>query len=182
MKTYRYEPEEYSLRDGRTVILRTPKISDLNDLLKYINSLVDEDAMILLDKKMNKKDEKKWLMNEIKTIKEGPLITFVAEIDYHAIGMVNLSIGKYKESHLGTIGMGIVNGYRDLGLGRIMLNKIIKEAKKRKLKLLHIAAFSKNHRALHLYRSIGFKDVGIFPKRIRYKNGYDDEVIMFMKL
>ena len=35
-------------RDGRTVILRTPRWEDLDDLLEYINSLVDEGADIVM--------------------------------------------------------------------------------------------------------------------------------------
>ena len=36
----------FTAKDGRKVILRTPKWEDLDDLLELINSLVDEDAEI----------------------------------------------------------------------------------------------------------------------------------------
>jgi len=39
----------FSARDGRNVVLRTPRWEDLDDLLELINSLVEERANIIMD-------------------------------------------------------------------------------------------------------------------------------------
>ena len=41
----------FTAKDGRGVILRTPKWEDLDDLLDFINSLADEDLDVLLERR-----------------------------------------------------------------------------------------------------------------------------------
>ena len=48
-------------RDGRKVILRTPKWEDLGDLLELINSLVEEKADIVRTEKVLRQEEIDWL-------------------------------------------------------------------------------------------------------------------------
>lgn len=48
-------------RDGREVVLRTPKWEDLDDLLELINSLVEERADITRTKKVSREEEIDWL-------------------------------------------------------------------------------------------------------------------------
>ena len=69
-----------------------------------------------------------------------------------------------------------------MGIGRIMLNKIIKESKKSGLKSIQLEVFSKNKRASHLYKSVGFKRAGVIPKKYKYKGKYEDGEIMYMKI
>jgi len=56
--------------DGETIIFRYPTIKDLNGLLNHINSLIEERAKISLQKKKSKKEEKEWLLESLKNIKE----------------------------------------------------------------------------------------------------------------
>jgi hypothetical protein len=49
------------MRDGRKVILRTPKWEDLGDLLELINSLVEEKADIVRTEKVSRQEEIDWL-------------------------------------------------------------------------------------------------------------------------
>ncbi|MDI6905227.1 MAG: hypothetical protein QMD13_07055 [Candidatus Bathyarchaeia archaeon] len=51
----------FSARDSREVVLRTPKWEDLDDLLELINSLVEERADITRTKKVSRKEETDWL-------------------------------------------------------------------------------------------------------------------------
>mgnify|MGYP001595492147 CR=1 FL=1 len=47
------------------VIFRYPKMSYAKDLMKFINSLVEENAYILVVEKVNLTQEKKWLRSSI---------------------------------------------------------------------------------------------------------------------
>ena len=42
---------DFSVKDGRRVVLRTPKWEDLDGLLELINSLVEEKAEIVVSDK-----------------------------------------------------------------------------------------------------------------------------------
>ena len=70
--------EKYLLKNNKTLILRNPLVSDVDDLLSYINGLVEEDVMILRNKKVKRSDEVKWLNGLIKKIKNGEEIALVA--------------------------------------------------------------------------------------------------------
>ena len=51
----------FTAEDGREVTLRAPKWSDLDDMLEFINSLVEEGANILVDTKQTRESEVEWL-------------------------------------------------------------------------------------------------------------------------
>ena len=51
----------FTAKDGRGVILRAPRWEDLDDLLDFINSLVDEGVDISRDKKVTREEEANWL-------------------------------------------------------------------------------------------------------------------------
>jgi hypothetical protein len=58
--------------NGKKLKIREMNRSDLKrakDFLDYINSLVEEEAMISLKKKKTLKEEKEWLKNQLKEIK-----------------------------------------------------------------------------------------------------------------
>ncbi len=49
--------ESFTAKDGRRIVLRTPKWSDLDDFLEMINSLVREGADINLDSTVTRENE-----------------------------------------------------------------------------------------------------------------------------
>jgi hypothetical protein len=51
----------FNSKDGRQVTLRAPKWSDINDFLYFINSLVEEKAMILMNDKQTRDNEIGWI-------------------------------------------------------------------------------------------------------------------------
>jgi hypothetical protein len=51
------EPKVFTAKDGRKVVLRSVKLEDLNDLLEFINSLVEEDADIVRTEKATTDEE-----------------------------------------------------------------------------------------------------------------------------
>jgi len=66
-------------RDGKEVTIRTPKWSDLDDLQKFINYLVEEDAMIARDSKVTRKAETDCLVERLKSLEKGRNIQIVAD-------------------------------------------------------------------------------------------------------
>lgn len=47
----------FTAKDGRAVVLRTPRWEDLDDLLEFINSLVEEGAEIGKNQKATRDEE-----------------------------------------------------------------------------------------------------------------------------
>jgi len=165
-------------KNGKEVILRTPRSEDLDDLLEHINSLVDEGAEIARNDKTTREEEADWLERKLSTLEKGEERFIVAELDGKVIATSNLTRRSGYSSHVGVIGIAITKGYRNIGIGTKMLETLSSEAKKVGLKMLSLQLFSTNEAAYHVYTKLGFKETGRIPK-IFYKDGnYIDEVIM----
>ena len=61
----------FSAKDGREVILRTPKWEDLEDALEFINSLIKEEAKILAITEKTREQERDWLAENLKKLEKG---------------------------------------------------------------------------------------------------------------
>lgn len=172
----------FTARDGREVILRTPKWEDLDDLMVFINSLVEEGADIIRDQKVTRDQEADWLGRKLAILEKGNAFNLVAEVEGRAIAIAELQRKSGCSNHVGGLAIGIRKNYRDVGIGTQLLNSLIAQAKIIGLKILTIEAFSTNKRALHVYEKVGFKQTGSRPKFFYRHGKYIDEVIMTQEL
>jgi len=168
----------FKARDGREVVLRTPRWEDLDDLLGFINSLVEEGADIARKEKVTRQQEAEWLGRRLAHLDSDYLFALVAEVDGKVVANSELGRkGGYSE-HVGEIGIGIREGYRDIGIGTEMLKTLIAHAEEIGLKLVTLCVFSTNERAIHVYRKVGFEETGRIPNYIFKDGRYIDHIIM----
>jgi len=170
---------KFPAKDGRRVVLRTPAGNDLDDLLSLINSLVDEQADILVDEKVARKDEIHWLSNALARLEKDETIYVVAEVDGKVVG--NSELGRRtsgRDKHVGAIGIAIRDGFREIGIGTEMVKTLVDQAKSMGLKILTLSVFANNERAHHVYRRAGFVDTGRIPKKFFKEGKYIDEIMM----
>lgn len=168
----------FTANDGRKVILRTPRWEDLDDLMEYINSLVDEGADIARDQRVTREQEADWLGRRLALMEKGEEFGLVAEVDGRVVANSGITRRGGYSRHIGELGIGIKQGYRDIGIGTEMLKALIAQAKKIGLQMLFLDVLAGNKRAIHVYEKVGFKETGRKP-RFFYKNGeYVDDIIM----
>jgi len=177
-KVYR----EFLIGDGRKVILRSPKMGDLKDLLVFINSLVDEKADIPLDVRLTRQEEAEWLRSLLSEAKKGCSISIVAEIDGEIIGNASVHRGIGRRSHVGTLDIAVTKALRNMGIGTAMIKTFIEESRGIGLRSLHLSIFDSNISAKCLYSKIGFREVGRWPRAIRKGECYVDEICMALEL
>jgi len=108
-------------KDGREVVLRPPRWEDLDDLMEYINSLVDEGADIAKDQKVTREQEADWLARELTEIEKGNIFSVVAEVDGKVIASSEIAKRGGYSRHVGGLGMGTRKGYRGIGIGTKLL-------------------------------------------------------------
>jgi len=173
----------FTAKDGRKVILRTPKWEDLDDFIELFNSLVEEDADIHPGEKVAREQKVDWLSGRLAELERGQLLWLVAEIDGKVTANSELRRKRARQSHVGEIDIAMVKkDYRDLGIGTEMINALISQAETIGLKMLVLTVFSTNKQAIHVYEKIGFKRTGQIPNSL-YKNGkFIDEIIMVKEL
>ena len=170
-------------KDGKKIVLRKPRMSDLRGFLNFINSLVEEDAQILCNRKMKLSEERKWLKNQLNGIKEKKIIQLIAEIDGKLIGSVEIKKREFRKKHVGELSISIIKDYRNLGIGKEMIRAILELARRDKdLKLIYLTVSEKNKVAQHVYERMGFKKVARLRNRIFYKDKYIDEIVMDLQL
>ena len=159
--------------------MRTPTWNDLDDLLFLINSLVEEQANILVDEKVSREDEVDWLSNALARLEKDETIYVIAEVDGRVVG--NSELGRKtsgRERHVGTIGIAIRDGFREIGIGTEMIKTQIDHAKSMGLKVLTLSVFANNERAHHVYHKVDFVDTGRIPKKFFKEGKYIDEILM----
>lgn len=172
--------------DGKKIAIRELTKNDLRNAKKFqdfINSFVDEDAMILAKKKYSLKEEKEWLRGMNLAIKNKKVVYFFAEDNKKIVGAVEIKQHIGRLDHTGEFGICIKNGYRRIGLGKYLGKEIIKLAKRRlKIKIVRLGVYSLNRPAQKLYEKLGFKKVARIPKQVQYKGKLIDEFIMLKYL
>jgi RimJ/RimL family protein N-acetyltransferase len=169
----------FSAENGRRVVLRVPRLEDVDDLLEIINSLVDEGAEISINEKVTSRDaEIDWLSRVLADLERGEEFFMVAEVDGRVVASSNLERSRGYAKHVGVIGIVIKKGFRDLGIGTVMMQALVEQARAMGLKVLTLSAFATNERAIHVYEKVGFVQTGRIPRK-HFKDGrYIDEVIM----
>ncbi len=170
--------QPFTAKDGRIVLLRSPRWTDLDDLLAFINSLVEEGAEILRDQPVTREEEAEWLGRRLAQVANGEVVWVVAEIDGAVVASADLTPGEGYSQHVGTLGLAVKWGYRDIGVGSALLTALISHAKAKGLQLLTLTVFSSNARAIHVYERAGFRETGRIPRGLLKDGTYRDHVLM----
>lgn len=171
--------QTFRAKDGREVVLRTLRCEDLDDLLRMINSLVEERANIAVDKKFSRGEEIDWLSRALSRQERDEVFYLVAEVDGRAVANseLNQRLSAY-DKHVGIIGIAIEDGFRDLGIGTEMMRALVGQAKSIDLRVITLGVFANTTRAIHLYEKVGFVQTGTIPNRFFKEGKYVDEIIM----
>jgi len=170
------------IKDGRTILIRRPKMSDAKQLKDYINSLVDEDALILQNEKKTLKEERVWLKDALKKIKKGEAHALVGIVDGKIAGFTNLSKDKGRRSHVAEYGISTAKKFRRFGVASALTKRILEIGRRDKaIKVIMLCVFSTNKIAISMYRKFGFKKVATLKNRCFYKNKLIDEFVMDLK-
>jgi len=105
----------FMAKDGREVTLRAPKWDDLDDMLEFINSLVDEGADIMMDTRQTREQEVDWLARLLTRLEKDEITDVVAEVDGRFVGQVEVTKQSMRSKHVGVLGIALKDGYREVG-------------------------------------------------------------------
>ena len=181
---------EFTLRDGRSVVVREADSGDLDKLLTYINGLVhekkrNESSQLFtgFESRLTRRQEAEWLNELSRRVKKGDKISVLAEVDGVVAGNGDITRGTYSETrHHGHLGLTVREAYRGLGIGREMVKVLLAEARRQGLKTVDVEFLSTNKATIHVYEKSGFKRVGTIPGKV-YRNGtFVDSLIMARRL
>jgi ribosomal protein S18 acetylase RimI-like enzyme len=173
---------KFTARDGKEVILRSPKWGDLDDMLNFINSLVDEEAMITANQKQTRESEIDWLARKLTNLEKDRIINVVAEVDGRMVGSCEVEPRPGRFSHVGVLGISVKQGYREVGIGQELMKEAERQAAQMGLESIMLEVFATNDRAIHVYEKMEYRRIGAIPDGIKYRGEYVDSVYMVKKL
>ena len=174
--------EEFTAKDRRTIILRKPEWEDLDELLDFINSLVKEEAPINRVDEVSRSEEVEFLATRLSSIEKGEVIQLVAETEGKIVGNAEVVKLSGRESHVGKLGISVRSGYRRIGIATKLVEILLREAEKQRLKIILLAVYENNLPALTLYRKLGFKEIGRTPRGVYWKGKYVDDIKMALEI
>ncbi len=170
---------ECELKDGRVVDIREVKVTDATLLLEYFEIVNLESNNLLREPgefTFTVNDERKFIRRITKSTNEFMAVVFCNDELVASIGLQSSQLKRI--THRGSLGMSVRKEYYNLGLGTIMMEFIINQAKKMNKYKLELEVRSDNLNAVHLYEKFGFKQEGTLEKGFFVDKKYIDLLIM----
>ncbi len=154
------------LIDGDLVIFRYPRFSDWLDIMRKVNSLTKEKSFGSPQRKTTGKQNRKWMRERLKGIKEKNAVYFVIEIHGRVVGSANIwripgepNTGSLEISIRSTM-PGTHKKLWGKGIGKKLIYAIMREAKAvLKIKIIKLGVYVANQKAVKLYQKCGFKEM-----------------------
>ncbi len=164
------------MKDGRTVVVRRAIERDAEQLLRNINEVGAEEDWILTEAMpWDPRQEREW----IRTFDDMNSVLYVAEVDGRVVGQIDAHISTYpKAHHVASLGIAIVKAYRELGIGRALMERVLAWMKARGVEKANLEVFSTNSRAIALYKKLGFEIEGSRKRQFKIRGQYVDDVYM----
>lgn len=175
---------EKLVKDCKVVIRHMDK-DDAEPMRTYINKLSKEQTFITYQgEEVTVEEEREHVEGAIKKMEKGTMVKLLLVVDGLVAGIAESSLGVRTQSHVGGLGLSVDSSVRGMGLGRLLLEVTIAEAKKelKGLRMIELSVFVNNEIAINLYKSCGFKEVARIPEKIFYKGDYVDEAVMTLKV
>ena len=169
-------------KTGKDLVIRYPEMSDLEELLNYINTLSDEKTFIRYQGEHETlESEQKFLKKRLKEIKDKKVIHLLAFCDGRLAGGSDIHMMDRTEKHIGLFGITISKDSRGDGIGKILMDRTIKEAIEviPGLKIITLEVFSSNKIAIDLYKKMGFEIYGKLPDGTCRQDKFEDAIFMY---
>lgn len=176
---------EYTLLDGRTLVLRDPTLDDAQELIDFLKIVGSETDFLLADENgiegLTLEGEKDWITG---TLAAKNTKMFVGTVDGEIALVCDVrAAGRSRIAHVGGVAISIKRAYWHLGIGSIAMRAMIDFAKDTGvLRMLSLEVREGNGRAIALYKRLGFVEVGRHTEKINVRGTYYDEILMDLHL
>ncbi|GAU75435.1 GNAT family N-acetyltransferase [Fusibacter sp. 3D3] len=177
--------QEYTLSNGKKLVLRTPQLGDEQGLIDQMK-IVDKETKFLArgegEFNFTLEQEREFISA---CLDDENRFFLVAEIESKIVG--NCSVGLISSNkrylHRASMGIAICKNYWNNGIGTRMMNECINWCKSQGLEQLELEVVTENSRAIPVYEKLGFKIYGTKKHAMKYAEGtYADEFFMILFL
>ena len=166
---------------GLQVLVRYPAPGDVKAMWEFINTLSRERTFILFQgEQLSLDDEEQYVAGMLDRIARREAVHLLALSGDTLIGSSSIALNTGVSRHVGDFGIVIAQGYRGRGVGTVLMEAVIREARAQlpNLKMVTLEVFGNNATAMHLYQKQGFVEYGRLPGGILHRDQYVDAVHM----
>lgn len=165
---------EFTLKDGRTAIIRSPKAEDIQGVLDYLYISSGETDFILRYPEECTKytaEGEKQLFDRMNAADNETMLVCIVEGKVAGNCQITWSNG-IKTRHRAHVAIALLKEYWNLGIGTRLFQELIRIAEENENILqMELDFVEGNSRARALYEKMGFKITGVKPDAIRLKDG-----------
>ena len=179
------KPKSVKLKNGQTIILRSPDMFDAEQLLKHMRlTSAETEFMSRYPEEINiSVDSQSRFLQMIENDADNFMLA--AYIDGRMVG--NAGVTRVRDNlkyrHRANFGISLQEEVCGMGLGTVMMQEILNIVKQTAFEQLELTVFGDNVRAIRLYEKVGFVKTGVMPRAYRLKDGsYHDEVQMVYRV
>lgn len=176
--------KEYAL-NGKRVVLRSAKTDDAQMLIKYLKIVCGETRFLMCESDEVKftEAEEAAFINAHNESKDSLFVLAFVDGNYAGSCSFECKVGNRRTKHRAGIGIALFQKYTGFGLGRLMLQYLLEKIKEQGFEQAELTVVGGNHRAYHIYESLGFKECGRIPNANKYDDGtYSEDILMVMPL
>lgn len=168
-----------TLKNGKRVMFRFLNDQDREGLIQLFQEAPDEDTRFL---KQNVKDQKiiNYWIDNIDYRKVLPLVAVDMESN-RLIADATLHRGKHSSKHIGEVRIFVSRGFRNLGLGSMMLEEIISLSLKENLVWLKAEVLADHKKVIKAFRAKGFETRATLDDYFIRKDGVTHDVVLMMR-
>ena len=165
---------EFTLKDGRKAVIRSPKDEDIPGMLDYLYVSAGETEFILRYPEECGKytpDAEKALFDRINASENEAMLVCLVEGKLAGNCQIVWKTG-IKTRHRAAVAIALLKEYWNQGIGTRLFQEMIRIATENEYILqMELEFVEGNTRARALYEKMGFRIAGIRPNAIRLKDG-----------
>ncbi|OGM08720.1 hypothetical protein A2159_02355 [Candidatus Woesebacteria bacterium RBG_13_34_9] len=172
-------------KKGKEILIRYPETGDVEEMLRYINELSKEKTFIRYQGEQETlESETKYLNSRLEAIKNGKVVNLLTFFNGRLIGSSDIKMKDKTEKHIGSLGITVAKDFRGEGLGNLLMDLTLKEAKEKLLniKIVTLEVYSANDIARNLYKKFGFKKYGMLPNGVSRDGKFEDDFLMYKNI
>jgi RimJ/RimL family protein N-acetyltransferase len=172
-------------KTDRPFLIRYPGKQDAQEMCEYINKLSQERTYIRFQGEViSLEEEEKYLNSKLQQIEQHKSVDLLLIIDNKIHGICGVEMFDRTEDHVGLFGLSVDQSVRGEGLGEILMQTTLDEAKKHLhgLRIIKLEVKHPNTIAYQLYEKLGFKKYGHLPLGTKHQNEFVDEIFMYKEV
>ncbi|MCP1639741.1 RimJ/RimL family protein N-acetyltransferase [Streptococcus gallinaceus] len=155
------------------VVFEEAQVADAQAFIDFMHQVADETEFLDVsgdEFTLSREDVEPIFASNLESLDQ---LCLVAKIGSDIIGLASVKTEKpYRIGHIGTVFLAVKKAYWGYGLGRTLLEEVIKWAEfNQVLGRLSLTVQVRNERAVQLYQSLGFEIEGVQKRGARTDKG-----------